>query len=235
VSRGNGKAFQLSEQALSRRELYREQTRDEIMTIGLRQIADGGVEALSLNAIAKEMAVSGAALYRYFASRDELIAALMVQAYKDLAHALEATAARRHKSGPARVHAVAAAYREWALAQPHRYRLIFSTRVGPGSLASDDIVLASQRSMNVFLQALSGLTSRSEASGRTVSPALASQLRAWHRRSTEPALPPATLRLGMTCWTRLHGILSLEIDGHLLATNVDPALLYHAEVDDLIG
>ena len=39
----------------------------------------------------------------------------------------------------------------------------------------------------------------------------------------------------MTCWTRLHGVLSLEIDGHLSATNVDPGLLYDAEVDDLIG
>ena len=225
----------MSEQALSRRELYREQTRDEIMTIALRQIADGGVEALSLNAIAKEMAVSGAALYRYFASRDDLLAALMVQAYEDLAETLETAAARRHKSGPARVHAVAAAYRAWALAQPHRYRLIFSTRVGIGHLASDDIVLASQRSMNVFLEAFSSLPSRPESTGRALNPALANQLKAWHRRSTQPALPPATLRLGMICWTRLHGILSLELDGHLHATNVDPELLYHAEVDDLIG
>jgi len=225
----------MSEQALSRRELYREQTRDEIMTIALRQIADGGVEALSLNAIAKEMSVSGAALYRYFASRDDLVAALMVQAYGDLARALETAAARRHKSGPARVHAVAAAYRQWALDQPHRYRLIFSTHVGPGRLASADIVLASQRSMNVFLQAFSNLPTNPGSSGGAVSPTLAGQLEAWHRRSAEPALPPATLRLGMTCWTRLHGILSLEIDGHLLATKVDPGLLYHAEVDDLIG
>ena len=133
------------------------------------------------------------------------------------------------------MHAVAAAYRSWALAQPQSYRLIFSTRLGSGRLASSDIVLASQRSMNVFLQALSSLPPRPESTGRAVNPALANQLEAWHLRSNEPALPPATLRLGMTCWTRLHGILSLEIDGHLHATNVDPALLYHAEVDDLIG
>jgi AcrR family transcriptional regulator len=225
----------MSEQALSRRELYREQTRDEIMTIALRQIADGGVEALSLNAIAKEMAVSGAALYRYFASRDDLVAALVVQAYDDLAQTLETAVARRHKSGPARVHAVAAAYRSWAVAQPHRYRLVFATRLGPGRLASDDVVLASQRSMDVFLQALGSLPAKPESTGRTVSPALASQLLAWRQRTTESDLPAATLRLGMTCWTRLHGILSLELDGHLHATNVDPELLYHAEVDDLIG
>jgi len=225
----------MNEQTLSRRELYREQTRNEIMAIGLRQIANGGVEALSLNAIAKEMAVSGAALYRYFAGRDDLVAALVVQAYNDLAQTLERALARRHKSGPARVHAVSAAYRSWAVAQPHRYRLVFATRLDPGRLASDDIVLASQRSMDVFLQALSGLPPKTESTGRTVSPALASQLLAWHHRTAESDLPAETLRWGLTCWTRLHGILSLELDGHLHATNIDPELLYHAEVDDLIG
>ena len=222
-------------QTLSRRELYREQTRAEIMTIGLRQIADGGAEALSLNAIAKEMAVSGAALYRYFAGRDDLLAALVVQAYEDLARSLEAVTARRHRSGPARVHAVAAAYRAWALGQPHCYRLVFSTRLDSGRLASDEIVLASQRSMNVFLDALGSLPPHPGSSGRAVTPALAAQLEAWHRRSTDPALPPETLRLGVTCWTRLHGIMSLELDGHLQATNIDPGLLYRAEVEDLIG
>lgn len=222
-------------QTLSRRELYREQTRAEIMTIGVRQIAGGGAEALSLNAIAKEMAVSGAALYRYFTNREDLLAALVVQAYEDLARTLEASAAKRHKSGPARVRAVADAYRAWALVQPQRYRLVFSTRLDSGRLASDEVVVASQRSMNVFLDALGSLPPNPGSSGRAVSPALAAQLEAWQQRSTEPPLPPETLRLGVTCWTRLHGILSLELEGHLHATNIDPALLYCAEVDDLIG
>ena len=225
----------MAEQTMSRRELYREQTRDEIISIALRQIADGGVEALSLNAIAKQMAVSGAALYRYFAGRDDLVAALMVRAYEDLAQTLETAAAKRHKSGQARVHAVAAAYRAWAVAQPHRYRLVFGTRLDPERLAADDIVLASQRSMNVFLQALGSLPPNPESTGRAVSPALGGQLLAWQQRSAEAELPAETLRLGMACWTRLHGILSLELDGHLQATNVDPGLLYLAEVDDLIG
>jgi len=113
--------------------------------------------------------------------------------------------------------------------------LIFSTSLDSGRLASDEIVSASQRSMNVFLTALGSLPPSPESTGRAVSPVLATQLEAWHRRSTGPALPPATLRLGVTCWTRLHGIMSLELDGHLHATNIDPGLLYRAEVEDLIG
>ena len=222
-------------QTQSRRELYRERTREEIITIAQRQVADGGVESLSLNAIAKQMAVSGAALYRYFASRDDLVAALMVQAYEGLADTLETAAGNRHRSAAERVHAVAAAYRDWAIAQPHRYRLVFATRLAPGHLASTDIVLASQRSMDVFLQVLGSLPATPASSGRAVGADLAAQLLTWRQRSNQPDLPAATLRLGMACWTRLHGILSLELDGHLPATSVDPGLLYHAEVDDLIG
>jgi hypothetical protein len=133
------------------------------------------------------------------------------------------------------VHAVADAYRAWALGQPHCYRLIFSTRLDAGRLRSEEIVVASQRSMNVFLATLASLPPRPGSSGRTVSSALATQLEAWHSRTDHQPLPAATLRLGVTCWTRLHGIMSLELDGHLNATGIDPALLYHAEIEDLIG
>jgi len=77
----------------------------------------------------------------------------------------------------------------------------------------------------VFLAALSELPDSAESSGRTVNPALAA----------EPALPAATLRLGVTRWTRLHGLVSLELDGHLHATTLDLELLYAAAVADLIG
>ena len=225
----------MSEQTLSRRERYREQTREEIMTIGLAQIAQGGVAALSMNAIAKEMAVSGAALYRYFAGRDDLLAALVVQAYEDLAQTMEAAAAGRYRSPGARVHGVADAYRNWALAQPHCYRLVFSTWLGADHLSSPEVVSASARSMTAFLSALGKLPESAESSGRTVGPALAAELTAWYGRSPGPALPASTLRLGITSWTRLHGLVSLELDGHLHATTIDPGLLYSAEVDDLIG
>ena len=63
-----------------------------------------------------------AALYRYFASRDELLTELVIDAH-DLADALAAShAAARPR---ARLDGLARAYRSWAMAQPHRYRLLF--------------------------------------------------------------------------------------------------------------
>ena len=64
---------------------FREQVRENVKSVALVQLADGGAGALSVNAIAKELGVSGPALYRYFTNRDELLAELVVDAYHDLA------------------------------------------------------------------------------------------------------------------------------------------------------
>ncbi|MEW2404152.1 TetR-like C-terminal domain-containing protein [Streptomyces sp. NPDC046862] len=51
-------------------------------------------------------------------------------------------------------------------------------------------------------------------------------------RPTTPP-PPAALRRALTFWTRLHGLLSLELAGHFTGMGFDPAQLYASEVDDL--
>src|SRR6516162_8580773 len=167
----------------TRREQQRVQTLAEIKKLAMAQIAAGGVENLSLNAIAKQMAMSGAAIYRYFNSRDQLLAALAVDGYTDLADTLEAAAHRRHASPLARWHAIAAAYRAWALDQPHRYRLVFSTLVGSGELDPEQIIPAAGRSMSVLLDAL-GDTAPSTGNGSTQpSRTLSRQLRDWQKRT----------------------------------------------------
>ncbi len=75
---------------LTRRERVRAATIDEIKEIARRHIAEKGAAALSLRAIAREMGMTSPALYRYFASRDDLVTALIVDAYNSLADALEA-------------------------------------------------------------------------------------------------------------------------------------------------
>jgi AcrR family transcriptional regulator len=72
------------------RERYRRQVRAEIKERAWEQIATAGASALSLNAIAKQMGMSGPALYRYFAGRDELITELIRDAYRSLADTFRA-------------------------------------------------------------------------------------------------------------------------------------------------
>src|SRR3954447_25933207 len=98
---------------MSRRERIRAETLHEIREIGARQVDDGGLAALSLNAIAKQMGMSGPALYRYFASRDELLAALIADGYGEITRAVE-EAASGGGEPEERLAAVAGAYRGWA-------------------------------------------------------------------------------------------------------------------------
>jgi len=57
-----------------------------------------------------------------------------------------------------------------------------------------------------------------------------------HRQwASDPSVPAATLRQALAFWTRVHGILSLELAGHFAGMGFDPALLFADEIDDLLG
>jgi hypothetical protein len=141
--------------------------------------------------------------------RDDL---LVVEAFEALADTLEAA--------PPEIEALADAYRAWALAQPNRYRLAMATPLGSGA-APERVLPAAQRSMDVILAALA-----ERPPAPPPPPALAEQLQAWGGTD----LPPERLQRGLITWSRLHGLIMLELDGHLGQTGVDPALLFRAEV-----
>ncbi|MFK4086709.1 TetR/AcrR family transcriptional regulator [Kribbella sp. NPDC020789] len=177
------------------RERYREQVRDEVKQHAWEQIATAGVSALSLNAIAKQMGLSGPALYRYFANRDELITALIRDAYRSLADTVRAS----YDEGADLV-GLARTIREWAIADPHRYLLIYGTPV-PGYHAPPDTTAISDEVMAVLIQA-----------------------------AGEPA---TAVHRGLLFWTRVHGVLSLELAGHFAGMEVDPAALVTEEIGAL--
>lgn len=66
--------------------------------------------------------------------------------------------------------------------------------------------------------------------GLVTTPVLAEVTRAWGDRSGLSGFSPAVLHLALTSWTRLHGVISLELGGHLAAAGIDPGLVYSAEV-----
>ena len=83
------------------RQLAREHNIARIKGLALTQLAESGAATLSLRAIARELNLVSSAIYRYYASRDELITALIVDAYADLATRLEEAAAADRR-GPRR-------------------------------------------------------------------------------------------------------------------------------------
>lgn len=100
-----------------------------------RQLADQGAAKLSLRAVARELGMVSSGLYRYFPSRDDLLTALIIDAYDAIGEAAEAALA---PAGRATDHdrwvMVCAAVRRWALAHPHEYALIYGSPV-PGYAA----------------------------------------------------------------------------------------------------
>ncbi|MEU5638995.1 TetR/AcrR family transcriptional regulator [Streptomyces milbemycinicus] len=206
------------------RERYRAQVRMEVKKRAWEQIATAGASALSLNAIAKQMGMSGPALYRYFASRDELITELIRDAYRSLADAIRAAS---EKSG-ADVAALAHAMRGWALEDPQRYFLIYGTPV-PGYHAPDDTTAIAVEIMASMLDAWTALPPDSPA---TPFDAHLEDHRQW--AGGHPA-PPAVLHQALIFWTRLHGVLSLELAGQFAGMGFDPAQLFAAELDALLA
>jgi AcrR family transcriptional regulator len=221
--------------APSRRERLRALTLAEISEHGFAQVAEGGPAALSLTGIAKAMGMSGPALYRYFASRDDLLVALIEESYEDLADTLAEVAVRTRSGTPEkRLRAALNGTRQWALSQPHRYRLVFGSSYGSGELDPDRIIPQAQRAMDIVLAALSELGPAEQAAPVSDS-VLRRELANWGNRSANSPHDPRVLCIGLLAWTRMHGIISLEIEGFFDQVGVDPARLYEAEIDHLVA
>jgi Tetracyclin repressor-like, C-terminal domain len=113
--------------------------------------------------------------------------------------------------------------------------LIFGSAYGSGELDPDHIISAAQRAMVVLLVALADLD-RGQPGPVVADAALRRQVADWQRnRSPELELDAGIAALGITAWTRIHGIVSLEIEGFFTQVGVDPARLYQAEIDHLIA
>jgi AcrR family transcriptional regulator len=206
------------------RQRYRAQVQEEIKQHAWEQIASAGASALSLNAIAKQMGMSGPALYRYFANRDELITALIRDGYESLAATI-----REAVANGADIRGLAQALRTWSLNDPQRYLLIYGTPV-PGYQAPEDTTRLASEVMTALLNAGSdkGLTALPPSPLQ----AHLAEHNVWAGAHTDE---PQTLHRAMILWTRLHGVLSLEAAGHFTGMEFDPAVLYAAEVEAVAG
>jgi AcrR family transcriptional regulator len=222
----------------TRREERRSQTVREIKDLAMGQISAGGPDAVSLSGIVREMSMSPAAVYRYFDSRDALLADLVVDAYNDLADSLAAIE-RGSNSVEAHLAAVLTGSRRWALENPNAYRLIFHTDIGSGKdFAVGRTVPAASRSMAVVVAALAAVADQSRPdvthASQETGAHLVEAITTWAEERGLADYSAEVLRMGLLSWTRLHGILSLEIGGHLAATGIGADGLFEAEVAGIL-
>ncbi|MEU6255718.1 TetR/AcrR family transcriptional regulator [Streptomyces sp. NPDC047043] len=220
----------------SPRARYREQTRVEIKEIALRQLAEGGTAAVALTRIAKEVGLSGPALYRYFDSRDALLTDLIRDAYADLAAAVSATAGALPpgSSGRARLQALAGACRDWAVAQPHRYLLIEGTPV-PGYTAPPDTLDSARAVLGPFLPAFAegepSAAVRPVVEQMTAWAETDEAVAQWARGNVPAGAEGVALAGAVFAWAHMHGAIGLEVSGQFTGMGHDGGTLLTAQLD----
>lgn len=184
----------------------------DILVAARRQLAESGAAALSLRAVARELGLASSALYRYVASRDELLTLLLIDAYDSLGAAAEKAEARVPRGDPrARWFALGRAARRWALAHPHEWALLFGSPV-PGFAAPRDTVGPASRLPLLLLGVLTDAATAE--TGRPLPTAVRADL-VELRRQLAIALPEGLLARGLMAWTTLVGAVSFELFGHL--------------------
>jgi AcrR family transcriptional regulator len=204
------------------RERARTELTHEIKEEARRQLAAHGAQGLSLRAVARELGMVSSALYRYFPSRDELLTALIIDAYDALGSATEAASAGLPAAEVrGRWRAVCGAVRDWALAHPHEYALIYGSPV-PGYQAPQATIGSAVR----VVQVLGGLLTSACAGGDEppsppLPPALGEQA-AIVADAIAPEVPGAVIVRGLIAWTQLFGMISFELFGQFTGS-LDPA------------
>ena len=195
-----------------------------------KQIAEFGAATLSLRAIARELGITAPAIYNYFARRDDLITALIIDAYSSFGDSqLAARDAVPEEDLMGRVMATGLAYRQWALSHPQRYQLIFGTPL-PGYVAPMDQVFPSAaRSLGALVSVVEAL----RKSGKLltegfpkVSPNYEQAFMVWKSYGGEA--DTLSLSVAVLIWSHVHGLVSLEIAGGLppFGLNGDELYLY---------
>lgn len=222
----------------TRRERRRAETAAEIKRVALQLMAVGGPGAITLRAIAREMDMTANAVYSYFSTRDDLVTVLIRDVYRELADAVIAardSCAADDAAG--RIMAWARAFRDWSLANPDGFRLIYGDPV-PGYQPPEG-----GAAPEAEYEVCAGLTELAAGAWPSAEPLYADSGFEWSDfdatlveevRREFPRHPPTVIAVALRIWGHLHGLVSLEVRGNLGAQTTNPAKLYRNEVSALI-
>jgi AcrR family transcriptional regulator len=200
-----------------------------------KQIAEHGAPALSLRAIARELKITAPAIYNYFPDRDALVTALIIDAYTSFGdwqlEARDTVATGNHRR---RLEAIGLAYRDWAHAYPQRYQLIFGTPIPGYQTPAEQVFPSSARSISALFRVVEEARAAGKlttASFRSVNAQSKIDYDQW--RTYVGDIHPQSLFAAMIIWARVHGIVSLEIQGNLPPFGEHGDALYRYELHSI--
>jgi AcrR family transcriptional regulator len=230
MAMSQGTAARPVNRSATARERARAELTREIKEEARRQLAQVGAAALSLRSVARELGMVSSALYRYYPSKEDLLTALIIDAYDAVGEVAERAVA---SGGSARERWMAAcqAIRGWARAHPHEYALIYGSPV-PGYRAPEATIGPAARVPLALIGLLRdappsagprgapGTAGRPEIGGALNGQAAA--LAAAIEGTAGDTVRPDVLVRGAVAWGQLFGLISFELFGQYVGS-FDPA------------
>ena len=208
---------------------------EQIKETAWKQIAEFGAPALSLRAIARELNITAPAIYNYFPDRDALVTALIIDAYTSFGNSqLEARDAIPESDVRRRMNAIGLAYRNWALTNPQRYQLIFGTPIPGYEAPMMEVLPSAARSLSALVSVIEQLRVAGKLNVKsfpTVKDEYKAEFETWKRFGGEANI--LSLSVAMIIWSRVHGIVSLEIAGNMPPFGASGNDLYLYELDSI--
>jgi AcrR family transcriptional regulator len=199
------------------------------------QIAEVGAPALSLRAIARELKITAPAIYNYFPDRDALVTALIIDAYTSFGDAQlagrDAVPPEKHAQ---RLNAIGVSYRKWAHTFPQRYQLIFGTPIPNYVYPAQQVFPASSRSIYPLFSVVEAARVEDKLKVSDFAPIkkeFEAHFEMW--KSQFGTLHPLTHFVAMMIWSRVHGVVSLEIQGNLPPFGANGDALYLYEMNSI--
>ena len=194
-------------QSTSRRERARLSTLAEIHAAARKLLNEQGSAAVTINAVAREVGMSGPALYHYYRGHEDLVGAVTADFYAELAETMRAATGSGH-----RLLTMCRAMRNWAMRNRAEFGWMFATPVSNRAPESPRQA-AGESFEQVFAAEVASLWT--DAGFPTpdladLSPTHRAQLEAYSA-STGGALPPAAMHVFLSCWIRLYGLLCMEV------------------------
>lgn len=217
---------------MGKRQETRQRIEAQILELARRQLSAEGVAGLSVRAIARDLGMASSAVYRYVASRDELLTLLLVATYSELADWVEQARGRADGGWRAEVMAVAHAMRTWALDQPARWALLYGSPVPGYHAPPESTVGPGTRVVGILFDAVAkGLASGDiVATEGVVAQPLSEDLQRIRAEFGFPGGDALVIRCTML-WAVLVGAISLEVFGQYgVDTFVDTHALFDQQV-----
>ncbi|MFI0976878.1 TetR/AcrR family transcriptional regulator [Streptomyces sp. NPDC021093] len=223
----------------SRRERLRRATLGEIHAAARKLLVEQGSTAVTINAVARQMGMSGPSLYHYYASHDELVGAVTADFLRELATAME-HARDAHTDAPVgeRILAACRAMRAWACTHPAEFGWIFASPITPPNRQPDS---ARHQAGQRFEQVLLDLTVELWQTRPFPVPDLAGLPASLREQLTAYSatigghLPPEAAHVFLSCWARLYGLLCMEVLHQLDFAYSDLEPVFEECLRDLAG